>query len=142
MFIWKKINFLSVLFVIALSKHKMVNITTVKGWGFKCLRRESEGSDQVKSVYCNICCEFYNNRNSTQSQGAVKKVVGKYISGTIVIKKANFEDHMKKSETQHSISLRNNIWQQKQIKINQLILYQLVCRIKQLFCLTFKHLQQ
>ena len=41
-----------------------------------------------------------------QSQGAVKKVVDKYISGTIVIKKANFEDHMKKSETHRISSLR------------------------------------
>ena len=87
MFSWKNNNFLSVLFVIALSKHK--KITTVKSWGFKWLRWESvvEGSNQVKSVYFNICRGFYNNRNSTQSQGAVKNVVDKYISGTTVIKK-------------------------------------------------------
>ena len=40
-----------------------------------------------------------------QSQGAVKRVVDKYISVTTVIKKANFEDHMKKTETHRVASL-------------------------------------
>ena len=59
---------------------------------------------KLSQFYSNICYEFYNNRNSTQSQGAVK-IVDKYISGITVIKNANFEDHMKKSETHCVASL-------------------------------------
>ena len=87
----------------------MVKVTTVKSWGFRCLRWEKEeGSDHVKSIHCGICRDFYTSQNSegANNKGAVKKVVDKFITGSTVIKKCNFEDHVKKSELHRIAALR------------------------------------
>ena len=89
----------------------MVKVTTVKSWGFRCLHWEKEeGSDHVKSIRCGICRDFYTSQNSdgANNNGAVKKVVDKFITGSTVIKKCNFEDHMKKSELHRIAALQIN----------------------------------
>ena len=87
----------------------MVKVTTVKSWGFRCLHWEKEeGSDHVKSIHCGICRDFYTRQNSegANNKGAVKKVIDKFITGSTVIKKCNFEDHVKKSELHRIAALR------------------------------------
>ena len=67
----------------------------------------------------------------------LKKVVDKYISGTTVIKKANFEDHMKKNETHCIASLCLLEKQYMTAKTNKDKSTNSVP-----VCLTFKNLQQ
>ena len=46
------------------------------------------------------------NSESANNKGAFKKVVDKFITGSTVIKKCNFEDHVKKSELHRITALR------------------------------------
>ena len=88
---------------------KMVKISTVKAWGFKCLRLDVDdiSTGDVKSIYCSICREYYEDlRRSDAAKGAVKVVADKYINGTTTVKKNNFDEHVKKSETHRIASLR------------------------------------
>lgn len=88
----------------------MVKLSTVKSWGFgETIGWElQEGTSEVCLIYCKLCREHYEEENKKLKEfgGAIKKIIDKYITGTKVVKKNNFQQHVKESTTHNTASLR------------------------------------
>ena len=76
----------------------MVKVSTLRGWGYSdnILGWELDVSSagDVKLVYCKVCREFYNEKKMAAKSGAIRKQVEKFVKGTHVIKKVNFQVHI------------------------------------------------
>ena len=71
---------------------------TIGSWGFNNLGCESNEFGEVTLIFCKRCCEYYStNATSSSSSTLIKSQVDKFVSGTNVVKKSNFLDHIKKS---------------------------------------------
>ena len=76
----------------------MVKVSILRGWGYSDnilgweLNEESTG--EVKLVYCKLCRDYYDDKKMATKVGAVKKQVEKFVKGTSVIKKVNFQGHI------------------------------------------------
>ena len=52
---------------------------------------------EVNLIYCKTCSEYYSSNNEVaSSSNLIKAQVDRFITGTDVIKKNNFSDHLKK----------------------------------------------
>ena len=63
--------------------------------GYKCNEER-----EVTFVFCKTCREFYSDQRKHEVVGSsafIKEQVDKYITGTSVVKKNNFSEHLKKS---------------------------------------------
>ena len=80
---------------------------TVLGWGFSCVGMECSVDGSVSLIYCKTCRQFYAEQNcQPRGYGRVEGQVNKFVSGTTVIKKAHFHDHITKSNTHKVAALR------------------------------------
>ena len=71
---------------------------TVEKWGFKALEYEFNKEGEVTFI-CKTCREFYSGQRKhevVRSSAFTKDQLDKYVTGTSVVKKNNFE-HLKKS---------------------------------------------
>ena len=85
----------------------MVLAKTVLGWGFSCIGMECSDDGSVSLIYCKTCRQFYAKQNCQPCDyGRVEGQVDKFVSGTTLIKKANFHDHITKSNTQKVTALQ------------------------------------
>ena len=79
----------------------MVRKKTVENWGFQCLGYELDSEGEVSLIFCKTCREFYSSENEQRNLNAKhksKKFADQnnvYIKGTSVVKKVNFEKHLK-----------------------------------------------
>ena len=69
----------------------------VDKWGYSILGYDCEGENVVK-VWCKTGRDFYTRENinvsACSSKSFIKDQVDKYVQGTTVIKKSNFDDHV------------------------------------------------
>ena len=85
----------------------MVLTKTVLGWSFSCVGMECSDDGSVSLIYCKTCHQFYTEQKcQPRGYGRVEGQVDKVISGTTVIKKANFHYHIMKSNTHKVAALR------------------------------------
>ena len=64
----------------------------------KTLGYECNEFGEVTVIFCKKCCEYYStNAISSSLSTLIKSQVDKFVSGTNVVKKSNFSDHIKKS---------------------------------------------
>ena len=78
--------------------HAMPNRKTIESWGFNNLGYEGNEFGEVTVIFCRTCREYYStNAISSLSSTLIKLQVDKFVSGTNVVKKSNFSDHIKKS---------------------------------------------
>ena len=78
--------------------HAMPNRKTVESWGFHNLGYECNEFGEITVIFCEICHEYYStNVISSSSPTLIKLQVDKFVSGTNLVKKGNFSDHIKKS---------------------------------------------
>ena len=73
---------------------------TVEKWGFKALGYECNEEEEVTFTFCKTCREFYSDQRKHKvvvSSAFIKDQVDKYVTGTSVMKKNNFSEHLKKS---------------------------------------------
>ena len=72
----------------------------VDKWGYSIHGYHCEGENIVK-IWCKTCHDFYTCENinvrACSSKSFIKDQVDKYVQGTTVIKKSNFNDHVRKS---------------------------------------------
>ena len=72
----------------------------VDKWEYSILGYYCEGENVVK-IWCKTCRDFYTLENinvgACSSKSFIKDKVDKYVQGTTVIKKSNFDDHVPKS---------------------------------------------
>ena len=75
----------------------MVKTSMVQKWNIPEIGLEENDQEEVTSIFCKICREFYANNNADliKLNGAVKQVVLNWISGSKTIKKSNVLDHLK-----------------------------------------------
>ena len=79
---------------------------TVKDWGFACLGYECNG-DEVKQIWCKLCREYSELATVSHAKKGVAKIASEtFVKGTTVIKKNNFAEHFKKSQTHASAIAR------------------------------------
>lgn len=79
---------------------------TVKDWGFACLGYECNG-DEVKQIWCKLCREYSELATVSHAKKGVAKIASEtFVKGTTVIKKNNFAEHCKKSQTHASAIAR------------------------------------
>ena len=85
----------------------MPNRKKVESWGFNNLGFECNDDGEVTMIFCKTCCEYYssNKISSSSSSTFIKAQVVKFVTGTNIIKKSNFSDHVKKS-TSHTNAVK------------------------------------
>ena len=85
----------------------MVKTSTVQKWNIPEIGVEENDRQEVKSIFCKICREFYANNNADLNKlnDAVKKVVLNWISGSKTIKKNNVLDHLKANYHQSAVQI-------------------------------------
>jgi hypothetical protein len=74
---------------------------TVDNWGFSCLGYDIGNNAEVTLIWCKTCREFFNSESKNVAQAKGVAAIGSevFIKGTATIKKNNFADHVKKSQT-------------------------------------------
>ena len=78
--------------------HAMPNRKTVESWSFNNLGYESNEFGEVTVIFCKTCRKYYStNTISSLLSTLIKLKVDKFVTGTNVVKKSNFSDHIKKS---------------------------------------------
>ena len=83
----------------------MPNRKKVESWGFNNLGFECNDDGEVTMIFCKTSREYYssNKISSSSSSTFIKAQVDKFVTGTNIIKKSNFSDHVKKSTSyEHS----------------------------------------
>ena len=74
----------------------MPNTKTVESWDFNNLGYECSEFGEVTVIFCRTCHEYYStNAISPLSSTLIKWQVDKFVSGTNVVKKSNFPNHIK-----------------------------------------------
>ena len=75
----------------------MVKTSAVRKWNIPEIGEEENDREEVTSIFCKICREFYANSNADLNKlnGAVKQVVLNWISGSKTIKKNDVLYHLK-----------------------------------------------
>ena len=75
--------------------------------GFSCIGMECSDDGSVSLIYCKTCRQFYAEHNyQPRGYGRVEGQVDTFVSGTTVIKKAHFHDHITKSNTHKVAALQ------------------------------------
>ena len=87
---------------------KMPSKKTVDNWGFPCLGYNIGDNGEVTLIWCKTCREFfhYENKNAVHVKGIAAIGSETFIKGTATVKKNNFADHVKKSQTHATAVLR------------------------------------
>ena len=76
----------------------MPNRKAVENWSFNNLGLEYDEYGKVNLIYCKACCKYSSSDNEVALfSNLIKVLVEKFITGTDIIKKNNFSDHVKKS---------------------------------------------
>ena len=77
----------------------------VQKWNIPEIGVEENDKEEVTSIFCKICREFYANNNADliKLNGAVKQVVLNWISGSKTIKKNKVLDHLKANYHQSAV---------------------------------------
>ena len=83
----------------------MVKTSMVQKWNNPEIGVEENDKEEVTSIFCKICREFYANNNADliKLNGAVKQVVLNWISGSKTIKKNKVLDHLKANYHQSAV---------------------------------------
>ena len=81
----------------------MVKKATVDRWNIPEINTSVNDNGDVVTIHCKICKEFYSDdeegRSLLQSlNGAVKKLVNRWIEGSDIIKKNNAQDHVNRAK--------------------------------------------
>ena len=79
----------------------MVELRTVQGWGFSCLKYEVNDEGEVNNTICKICRKFYSTEQEQKKLANRYKGLQKflqqanaYVNGSSVVEKVNFEKHL------------------------------------------------
>ena len=85
----------------------MVKTSMVQKWNIPEIGVEENDKEEVTSIFCKICREFYANNNADliKLNGAVKQVVLNWISGSKTIKKNKVLDHLKANYHQSAVRI-------------------------------------
>ena len=83
----------------------------VQKWSISETGVEENCWEEVTSIFCKICQEFYANNNTDLNKlnGAVKQVVLNWISGSKTIKKNNVLDHLIANHYQLVVQILKNV---------------------------------
>lgn len=72
----------------------------VLNWNFDCLGFNVNSDNEVTEIFCKICREYSELQDVKNTKKGVAKTCSEtFVKGSSVIKKNNFSDHIKRSNT-------------------------------------------